>query len=186
MRTAYHEQLAALTDQLGEMCGLAGRGDGARDAGPAASRSGAGRTGHHRPRPDRGDEPAGRRGRLRAAGVAGARRRGPSCHRQLDPDRRRRRPDGRAGAARRQDRSAPPSAARTARRGQRLLRRNGQGRSRFGQQRAGGAGHSGSREGRPYPRRRRRDGRPAPPPVLGADGPRVEARRDRGRRRHAA
>src|SRR5436305_9911761 len=24
MRTAYHEQLAALTDQLGEMCGLAG------------------------------------------------------------------------------------------------------------------------------------------------------------------
>ena len=24
MRTAYHEQLAALNDQLGEMCGLAG------------------------------------------------------------------------------------------------------------------------------------------------------------------
>ena len=35
----------------------------------------------------------------------------------------------------------------------------------LGQQRPGGAGHPGPGEGRAHPRRRRRDGRPAPPPV---------------------
>ena len=50
--------------------------------------------------------------RIRPARAAGPGRRRPPGHRQLDPDRRRRRPDGRACAARRQDRPASPSTAR--------------------------------------------------------------------------
>ena len=186
MRTAYHEQLDALSGQVGDMCGLAGGAmERATQALLQADLALAEQviTDHEQ---IAAHERAGRGERVRPPRAAGPGGRRPTGDRQLDPDRRRRRPDGRAGPARRQDRAPPTSAARPARRGQRLLRRNGPRRGRTRPKRPRGADHPRSGEGRPDPRGGRRDGRSAPAPVHRVDGPGVAARRRRRRRRDAA